>query len=235
MIMHTRTFVSLFATTGVLLLASCGLIDWDKLIEQDPTKTRMEGVWQVTEAYNEAGDDILDKISFPVTAFQLSSNNSIASTAGPMMMYVVYGGSKYTEIGSKIDQVFDYTQLKFTDGEWFIDGGVVSRFTLEMKLEGLPGQSSLTTLLGLLGIGGDYLDVTVYHKFRDVKVSLEDGVDSVMTWEFDDSTTAVYNTKDKYGDNVLWNGFNTNLFAHCTFVLTKRVKTINDLVNDAKN
>jgi len=210
----------------------CSLFDWEELLVEDPTKTRMEGVWQVTEAYNEAGDDILDKISFPVTAFQLSSNNSVASTAGPMMMYQVYGSSNYTTIASKIDQVFDYAKLKFTDGEWFIKGGVVDRFTLEMKLEGLPGQSSLTTLLGMLGIGGDYLDVTIYHRFIDVKVEVDN--DTTMTWTFDDSTSARYNKKDSEGNLVLWNGFSTTSFSKSTFVLTKKMKTIDDIVKDVK-
>jgi len=219
---------------SLIALNGCSLFD-DLIATSTPTKTKMEGVWEVTAAYDDQGNWILDKINFPLTLFSLSSDNSVASTAGPMTMYLVYGGSKYTTIASKIDQVFNYTGADITGGEWFIDGGNVDRFTLEMKLEGLPGQKTLTELLGMLGIGKDYLDVTVYHKFRDVKVTFENNADSVMTWEFDFETTAVYNTKDKYGDLKLWNGWDTNNFSRCTFILKKRVKDIKDIIRDAGN
>lgn len=225
--------IRLLLLFALLITMQCSLFDWEDILEPTPTKSRMEGLWEVTEAYNEDGDDILDVISFPMTAFHLSSDNTIVSTAGPMIMYLVYGQSKYTEIASKIDQVFNYGGLDFNGGEWFIDGGAVSRFTLEMKLEGLPGQQSLTTLLGLLGIGGDYLDVVIYHKFKNIKVTFEDLSDTVMTWELDSETEAVYNKKDTYGDYVSWNGFNTDSFSHCRFVLTKRSKDIGDLIQEA--
>lgn len=227
---------SVLLTTGAVLLitAGCSLINWDELLEPDPTKTRMEGVWELTEAYNENGVSILDSISVPVTVFHLSSDNTVVSTAGPMVTYLVYGGSKYTSIASKIDEVFNYASLDLNGGEWFIDGGAVTRFTLEMKLEGLPGQKSLTDLLGWLGIGGDYLDIVIYHKFIDVKVTFESFVDTVMTWEFDATTEAVYNKKNSRGDYELWEGWPTGNFSHCTFVLTKRVKDIKDLIRDAQ-
>ena len=120
--------------------------------EETPTKERMGGVWTVTAASDDAGNDILSKIKFPVAAYYLSSDGTILSTGGPMIMYIVYGSSKYTTIASQIDQCFNYTTLDFNGGEYFAEDGVVDRFTLEMKLEGLPGQKSLTTLLDLLNI-----------------------------------------------------------------------------------
>ena len=197
--------------------------------DQTPTKTVMEGVWEVTEAYNEKGEDILSKVSFPVVGFQLSSDNTVISTAGPMIMYIVYGDNKYTQIASKIDQVLNYTTLNFNGGEFFVSGGVQNRFTLEMKLEGLPGQQTLTTLLNLLGVTNDYWDVVIYHKFIDVYVQTDEK-NGTMTWEFDSTTHAVYNTKDNQGNYILWNGWPVANFSKCRFVLTKRVKDLKDIV-----
>jgi len=200
--------------------------------DQTPTKTVMEGVWEVTEAYNEKGEDILSKVSFPVVGFQLSSDNTVISTAGPMIMYIVYGDNKYTQIASKIDQVMNYATLNYNGGEFFIGGGVQNRFTLEMKLEGLPGQQTLTTLLNLLGVTNDYWDVVIYHKFIDVGVSFADD-NKTMTWNIDDKTTALYNTKDSQGNYVLWGGWPVNNFTRCSIVLTKQTKDLNQVVTDA--
>jgi hypothetical protein len=220
---------------GAVLLMGTGC-DWlNTMIEKPPTtKEKMMGVWQVTAATDENGASILSQINFPVTAFQLAEANSVNSTAGPMFMNIVYGNSNYTQIASQIDQVFDYTQLSLTEGEWFIDGGYPDRFTIEMKLQGLPGQAALTTLLNALGIAQNYLDVTVYHKFMNVNVTFENDSSSVMIWKFDDQTTAVYNTKDNYGNYVLWNGWPVTTFGRYTFTLTKRVNTLIQLIQNAK-
>ena len=195
-----------------------------------PTKTRMEGTWQVTEAYNEKDISILDKIAFPITAFNLGSDNSIVSTAGPMFMYLVYGESKYTTIASSMDQVFNYATANYNNGgEWFIDGGVVDKFTIEMKLEGLPGQKSLTTLLNLMSI--NLPQTVVYHKFMDVEVFMIDN--ETMEWTFTNNTKAVYNAKDSKGNLVLWNGVSTTGFSKCTFILKKKSVSMVDLINAA--
>lgn len=196
-----------------------------------PTKTSMEGVWEVTQAFNEQGDDITDKIKFPVTAFHLSSDNTVVSTGGPMFMYLVYGDNKYTEIASKIDQVFNYAGLDFNGGEFFIGGGEQQRFTLELKLEGLPGQKTLTTLLDLLGVTNDFLDLVIYHKFQDVKISFEDN-QSTMLWEFDDKTAAIYNTKDNHGNYVLWEGWPVSNFSKCHFILKRKGKDLQKVVEE---
>lgn len=219
----------LLATT---MLVGCSLFPLD--FNTTPTKDKMAGAWVLSEAYDQNGTSIVNDISFPITAFHFSSDNTVISTGGPMFMHIVYGGSKYTTIAAKIDQVFSYAGINFTGGEMFIDGGDVDRFTIEMKLEGLPGQKSLTDLLGYLNIGAAYLDVTVYHKFMDVKVTFDDAADSVMVWDFDSQTTAVYNKKDKYGNYVLWNGWPVDNFDRGRYVFHKRSKDLKDIVIDAK-
>ncbi|HNW98556.1 MAG TPA: hypothetical protein PKK00_09130 [Bacteroidales bacterium] len=202
------------------------------LKDETPTKTKMEGVWEVTAVYNEQGTNITSKVEFPVVAFYLVSDNSVSSTAGPLFMYIVYGDNKYTTIASQIDQTFNYLSLDFNNGgEFFIGGGQQERFTIEMKLEGLPGQKALTTLLDLLGITQDYLDLVIYHKFMDVKVDF-DATGDMMYWEFDSQTTAVYNTKDNYGNYVLWQGWPVNNFSKCRIELKKRSVTLKDVVKE---
>jgi hypothetical protein len=227
-IQNFTSYSFLLATT---MFVGCSLFPLD--FNSTPTKDKMEGAWVLTEAYDQDGNQI-ENIGFPITAFHFSSDNTIISTAGPMFMRIVYGKSNYTKIASYVDQVFNYADLDFNGGEWFIDGGDVSRFTVEMKLEGLPGQKSLTDLLGYFNIGAAYLDVTIYHKFMDVKVTFDDAADSVMTWEFDSQTTAVYNKKDKYGNYVLWNGWPVDNFEHDRFIFHKRSKDLSDLVTEAK-
>lgn len=216
------------------LTIQCDLFDWDSLIIEDPTKPKMEGVWQVTEAYNEDGEDILADVSFPITAFYLNNDNTLQSTAGPMAMYLVYGKGNYTQIASKIDQLFNYTSLNLNGGSWFIADGPVDRFTIEFNLPIISGQTTLKTVLELLDINVRYLNTVVYHKFTKVKVTFDDMNDSTMTWEFDDSTEAVYNTVDTEGNKVLWNDFSNTSFSQGKFVLTKRVKDMKDLINDAQ-
>ncbi len=214
----------------LIALPACDLVE-----DEPPTKTQMEGVWKVSSAIDMgSGNDITSRVNFPITAFHLSSDGTVISTAGPLIMYVVYGDSKYTQIASQIDQVFNYASLDFNGGEFFVGGGVQTRFTLEMKLEGLPGQKTLTTLLELLGIGNDYLDVVVYHKFMDVKVDFSEDYNT-MYWEIDDATTAVYNTKDNYGNYVLWNGWPVNNFQKVKVTLEKQVQDLRDLVEGASN
>jgi len=221
---RSKTFRPLFVVVFLTLLASC-------LKDETPTKTKMEGVWEVTNVYNAQGTDITNKVEFPVVAFHLSSDNTVISTAGPLIMYVVYGDNKYTQIAADIDQVFNYVSLDVTGGEFFIGGGVQDRFTLEMKLEGLPGQKALTTLLDMLGITQDYLDLVIYHKFMDVGVSFDVTGDQ-MTWTIDDQTTAVYNTKDNYGNYLLWQGWPVNSFSKCSIVLKKRSVELKDIVTE---
>lgn len=211
---------------------------WDLFnsLYNTPTKDKMEGVWVLTEAYDENDSNITKDLNFPVTAFYLGSGNQVSSTGGPMFLHIVYGNNNYTKVMSKIDQVMNYASLSLTAGEWFIDDGNVDRFTIEMKLEGLPGQKTIVELLKLIGIGSSDLDVTIYHKFMDVQVTFGES-DTVMTWVFDDQTTAVYNTKDKYGNSVSWRGLDISKygFEHGTYIFHKRSKDIEEIIQDAVN
>jgi len=217
----------LFIMLTTIFIGSC-----DELFEtEQPTKSAMEGVWLVEMVTDSEGQDITKRVSFPIVAFHLSSDNTVISTAGPLTMFLVYGNNKYTEISSKIDQVFNYTTLSFNGGEFFVGGGVEERFTLEMKLEGLPGQSALTTLLDIIGIGNDYFDTVIYHKFMDIKVNFRDDYRS-MIWEFDNSTKAIYNTKDKYGNYLLWQGWPTDSFQKCKIYFTKKSTSLKELVEE---
>ncbi|MBP8042649.1 MAG: hypothetical protein KAZ36_12165 [Bacteroidales bacterium] len=209
----------------IILVSSC-------TIDETPTKTRMEGVWTVKHVYDQSGEDHASQLNFPITAFHLSSDNTVISTAGPLTMFVVYGNSKYVQIAADIDQVFNYAGLDFNGGEFFVEGGLVDRFTLEMKLEGLPGQGALTDLLDMLGVTNDYLDMVIYHKFINVGVYFNED-NTIMTWVFDDQTTAVYNTKDNQGNYLLWNGWPVQNFTRCTIELQKQTKDLQQVVTDA--
>jgi len=215
----------LFVFTALVALSAC-------TTEEKPTKSSMESVWTVSHVYDESGNDLASKFNFPITAFHLSSDNTVISTASPLIMYIVYGDNKYTQIASYVDQVFNYANLDFNGGEFFVAGGTPDRFTLEMKLEGLPGQKTLTTLLDMLGVTQDYLDLVVYHKFMDVGVDFSEDYNT-MTWYFDGTTSAVYNTKDNNGNYILWGGWPVANFSHCTIELQKQTRDITQVVQDA--
>jgi hypothetical protein len=225
----TRKFFTILLPVSLLLFIHCGLLDYFFQTEE-PTQKRMQGIWMVTEATDENGKDIMDKINFPATIFQLGNDNSLNSTAGPMGTYLIYGGNKYAEVASKIDQVFDYTKLDPDDGEWFIENGVVSRFTMYFKLISLPGTSSLSNLLEFFGVYTPLLRQVIYHKFIDVKVTFES--DDVMIWEFDDQTETDYYTVDGKGYEKPIS-LSTNRFSRASFVLTKQAKNLQDLITEA--
>ena len=224
-------FLTIGSVISLLLISNCSLFDIN--LNDEPTKTKMEGIWEsyLKRIMKMAHRSVIQS-TFQSLHFSLKVTMEY-STAGPMTMYLVYGGSQYVKFASKIDQVFNYANLETNTGEWFIDNGYVDRFTIEMKLEGLPGQKTIKELLDLLNIATSLpIDMVIYHKFMDVKVSFDTWSDSTMTWEFDDQTTAEYNMKDDHGRYVSWKGWPTTSFSHCTFVLTKRVKDIEDLIKD---
>ena len=101
-----------------------------------------------------------------------------------------------------------------------------------MKLEGIAGTSTLKDILSIFGIQAEFLETVVYHKFMDVKVSFQDKSNNIMVWEFDNQTFAEYNAKDQYGTKFLWYGWPISKFSKCKFVLTKKTKSVQDLVND---
>ena len=215
------------------VLASLVLVSCDKLFQEEPpTKSKMEGVWEVTSVMNSSSQEIVSQLKFPILAFHLSSDNTVISTAGPLVMFLVYGQNNYAQISSQIDQVFNYVTLSFNGGEFFVGGGTQSRFTLEMKLEGVGGVKTLTTLLELIGINPTFRVPVIYHKFMDVKINHFDNYET-MLWEFDSMTTAVYNTKDQYGNYILWQGWPVENFQRCKITLKKRSKDLRDLVQEA--
>lgn len=214
----------------VFVLPLCTAFIFSCTEDETPTKEKMEGMWEVTAAYNSQGNDIMEDISFPVVGFYLNSDNTVISTAGPLIMYIVYGPSNYVTMASKMDQVFNYSSLSFNGGEFFVADGVVDRFTLEMKLEGLPGQKTLTELLSLLNIQSQWLNTVIYHKFMDVSVDFVGKDQMILCW--DSETFAVYNVKDQYGNYVLWNGWPVANFEHCKIVLTKRSSDLKELVQE---
>ncbi len=220
-------FVSVFATSGCIK---------DSL--PTPTKTLMEGTWELTAATDAAGKNILAAVAFPVTVIQLGNDNGMTGTQSPMFTYTVYGGSQWVIASAKIKQTFDYANFNFSTGEFFVDGGTPDRFTVEAKLQAAAGYvGGLADVLTALGVGSGYLQQTIYHKFIDVKVTIpgEIGSDrSTMIWEFDNQTTAVYNYKDSKGNIVLWGGWPVSGFSKGTFTFTKRIKTLTDIVNQYK-
>ncbi|MCI5057447.1 MAG: hypothetical protein MRY83_15130 [Flavobacteriales bacterium] len=203
--------------------------------EPTPTRDLMEGVWELTEAYDEDDSLITDRINglFP-TYVHLDDNNSVNSTAGPMFMYIVYGKSNFVNVASKLDQAFSYADLKFTEGEYFMKKDeVVDRFTIEMKMKFLTLES-LTTILELMNINPpSFIEEVIYHKFIDVNVIIDDENDQVMEWAWDSSTQPTYNIKDEYGNPVLWYGIPWESFTKGRFVFQKKVKSLTELANEA--
>ena len=72
----------------------------------------MQGTWELTAATNAAGVDILNTVAFPVSAIQLTDDNGMVGTQGPMFAYTVYGGSQWVSANAKIKQAFDYANFK---------------------------------------------------------------------------------------------------------------------------
>jgi hypothetical protein len=221
---------------AVFLMANCSQLA--KALQppaEQPTQDRMMGLWKVVEAYDENDTNILSKVSVPVCAIDFQSLNAFISTAGPMGMYIVYGGSGYVQYASALDQVFDYLklyngQLQFNIGDWYIDPGVVSRFTMKFRLSGLPGQSSLSTLLSAMGMNSQFFNSTIYHLFDGVKISFNDGTVDTMKLALDDSTTAQYYTLDSHENKTMWLGASAVSFHKCKFVLVKQTMGLDSLV-----
>lgn len=223
-------FVLRFALLLALpfFLASCE--------KEIPTKERMQGTWQLVSASDSSGQDITSKIAFPVTVIQLTDDNGMLGTQGPMFTHIVYGGSKWIEISAKIKQTFDYANFRFNTGEYFVEGGTPDRFTVEAKLQATAAAGGLTDILNILGIGSAWLQQVVYHKFIDVKVTFNEDkskdAEDLMTWEFDTQTSAVYNYKDAQGNLLLWQGWPVNKFGRATFTFKKVTKGLNEVVEE---
>ena len=218
-------FLMLMSLTGILLLNSC-----EK--SETPTRTRMQGNWELTYARDAAGNDIKEKVAFPVTVLQLTDDNGMVGTLSPMFMYIVYGDSKWVQIAGAIDQVFDYANFRFNTGEFFVDPGMQDYFTVEAKLQATSLAGGLIDILTLAGVDATWFQQVVYHKFIHVAVTFAD--DDHMNWEFTDATQPVYNYKNGLGNYVLWEGIPVNTFTRGRFSFTRRTQTLNELVDAAK-
>ena len=212
--------------------------------EPTPTKILMQGNWQLTEAYDAAGKDIMDKVNFPITVIQLTDDNGLLGTHAPLATRTVYGDTKWIEAAGKMNQLFDNANFRFNTGEFFVGEGEAKVFTLEYKLQATAAAGALSDLLTVFGVGNGWLQQTVYHKFLNVKVSFPDKKDQLlgeqkeeeiktMVWEFTNETTGAYNYKDSNGNQVLWNGWPVDKFARGKYVWTKKTEGINDLVKAA--
>jgi hypothetical protein len=169
---------------------------------------------------------------------QLNSTNGVNSTAGPFFMYLVYGDSKFIQITSQLDQAFKYSDSNFglTEGEWgIVKEEVVGNFTIEMKLK-FPTVQTLEDILNMMGISPPaFIESVIYHKFKNVGVSIDDSNKDEMWWYFDNDVVPVYNIKDANLDYVLWSGISTNSFSRCKVRLERQVSTIQQMVTDAYN
>lgn len=219
----------------ILLLATLSLTACKKEEEPIPTRDLMTGVWELTEAYDENDSLITDRINgtFP-TYIHLDDNNSVNSTAAPMFMYLVYGKSNFVNIASKFDEAFGYADLKFTEGEFFMQKNVVTDvFTIEMKMKFLTLET-LTDILELMGINPpSFIEEVIYHKFVNVNVQIDEENDQQMVWTWTNNTQPFYNIKDQYGNYVAWNGIAWESFTKGRFVFRKRVESLIDLSNKA--
>jgi hypothetical protein len=222
----------LLAVFALFVLSSC-----EK--EPTPTKILMQGNWELTEATDASGNDILAKVSFPVTVIQLTDDNGLLGTHAPLATRTVYGDTKWIEVSGKMNQIFDYANFRFNTGEFFVGEGSVDNFTIEYKLQATAAAGALSDILSIFGVANGWLQQTVYHKFTNVKVSFpgedkkfsnKDEEKNIMVWEFTDETQGHYNYKDSQGNVVLWEGWPVNSFAKGKYTWTKRTEGLNDLV-----
>lgn len=231
--MRQLLILRIFIFAGfIAIFSSC-------LEEEQPTKVLMQGNWQLTAAVDENGKDILSDVAFPVTVIQLTDDNGMVGTQGPMFTYVVYGGSKWIQASGKIKQIFDYANFRFSTGEFFVGEGQQETFTVEAKLQATAAVGGLKDVLEIFGVANGFLQQTIYHKFIDVKVSFQDqgtskeGRDQIMVWEFTPTTVGAYNYKDAQGNPLVWNGWPVDKFSRAKFTFTKRTQGINELVSEA--
>ena len=217
----------------VLLLAVVAITFSSCELDTTSTKQQMQGTWVLTQATDAQGADIIKKINFPITAFQLNNSNGMMGTVGPMFTYIVYGGSKWTSTMGKLDQAFDYANMRFDDGEFFLKEGTVNNFTVEAKLQATSsiGGGALVDILKIFGVNSSYLEQTIYHKF--VNVAVEFSGKDTMIWTFNNDTQAFYNWKDSEGKLVSWGGWPTSGFQKCQFVFSRKTLKLDEIVEKA--
>ncbi len=237
--MSQKVSFKVFLFTLLIASVLLGTTSCEKLKNPTPTHELMQGVWKIDVVYDENGKDITDSVTTLLPAYlHLDDKNSINSTCGPLFMYIVYGNSRFMNIISRIDEVFDYADLSLTEGEWFIKkAGQTNVFTCEIKLK-FPAMNTLESILsdmgGInLGFIEEMIEAVIYHKFMNVGVEINDWNSNSMKWTFNNNITPVYNTKDQYGNYVLWNGVSINTFSRCTIYWKKQTKTLNQLIKES--
>jgi hypothetical protein len=227
------TLPVIMIVTGIMFFTGC-----EDPEEPTPTNQLMEGVWEVKSIHNAEDVDRKEEIAafFPHW-LHLDDVNSVNSTLGPMFMWIVYGDSRFIDVTSKIDEVFKYADLQLTEGEWFIDKNkVVDNFTVEIKMK-FPGMETLTEIFDIFNLNlpevvEDAMGIIIYHRFKYVGIDINDENPDKMVWSFTDRVEPRFNTKDQYGDPVLYQGLDVNTFSRCTIVFERKAKSITDLIAD---
>ncbi len=224
--------ITIISMVLALVISSC------EQLEPTPTHELMQGVWEIDAVYDEEGKNITDEVTTILPAYiHLDDKNSVNSTCGPLFMYIVYGKSRFINVVSRVDEVFDYADLSFTEGEWFIKkSGQTNLFTCEIKMK-FPGMNTLESILSdmgniNLGFLDEMIESVIYHKFIDINIDVSDYDPDKMIWRIDDNTKPIYNTKNQYGDYVLWNGVSLDAYTRCEIHWKKQSKSLIDLVND---
>ena len=230
----TTFFRILLISVLIFSISSC------EKVEDDPTPTNdlMEGVWKLSQITDTAGVDITDTVmGFFPGYLHLDDANSVNSTLGPLFMYIIYGDSKFINISSKFDEMFKYTDIKLTEGEWFIDKNkVVDNFTIEIKMR-FPTATTFNEVIQILDLPlpeavQDAVDIIIYHKFRFVGIAIDDEHPDIMKWYMDNAVVTDYSTKDEQGDKQPFS-LTTNSFTKCTITFNRQQKSINQLVEEA--
>lgn len=227
------TLPALLLFAGIMFFSGC-----EDPEDPTPTNELMEGVWEVSALYDAADVEKKDSVAafFPQWV-HMDDVNSVNSTMGPLFMWIVYGNSRFIAITSKMDEVFKYADLQLTEGEWFIDKNkVVDNFTVEIKMK-FPTMETLTEIFDIFNLDlpevvEDAMDIVIYHRFKYVGVEINDDSPDKMVWNFTDAVEPRYNTKDQYGDPVLYQGLDINTFSRCSIVLERKAKSLTDMISE---
>ncbi|HBS86322.1 MAG: hypothetical protein A2W91_19100 [Bacteroidetes bacterium GWF2_38_335] len=219
---------------GIVTITSC-----EDPEDPTPTNELMEGVWEMNSLYDNttSGEKKDSVVAFFPQWIHMDDMNSVNSTLGPLFMWIVYGDSKFISVTSKIDEVFKYADLQLTEGEWFIDKNkVVDNFTIEIKMK-FPTMETVTEIFDIFNIdlpefAEDAMDLVIYHKFKYVGVTINDDNPDKMVWTFGEGVQPTYNTKDQYGDPVLYHGLDVNPFSECTITFERKAKSLTDLIQE---
>lgn len=234
----------LLIISGVLLIilfSGCTEL-LNSLVPDEPvTSEMMNGLWEVIGVYDESdtSTNLLDTIilgygsvSVPMYVNLNNSYDQLASTAGPLFLYLVYGKSNWTTFFGKLDQIFDYVDGRyFTEGEWGISD-TANADALALKAKVMP--PSMTTFAEILdlipGLETAALKKYVIHHFT--KIQVEMATDSTMTWEFTDNTDAIYYTQNDELNPDPWLGWTADGFSRCKIELKKKMGTLDGLMEN---